>query len=372
MKKILLITDQEEYSDNGTISTLFDNYLKEYFDVHIVFLTKYKDSFQVKNDDHFIVPIEYENEVIDYLDEKGIDISAYSLVMVRNKKDILKHVLKAKDKYGYKTAYRTSYPKAYHQLELLDKDTISGWIKSKIYQSKIAERDRLANQCDLFLPTSVEVREVFYPNIKIESFPVFPGLNPDKLNDHIACQDEIKKFIYIGRMDQVREFNVVLDAFSKLKSNNWELTISIRDKSYVIKLLKSYPNIINKITLTSAHDLEELRNQVNKHDVGLALNPNIPLFNTSVADKVMDYYSCSVPTLMTSNEKNHSIFADNEALFCDFERSSIVKKLDEVIKMTPEELSEIGNNGQKQLLNRRRNYKLLAKELSDKLNEIIS
>ncbi len=370
MEKILLITDQEEYSENGTVSTLFDNYLKEYFAVHIVFLTKYKDSFQVKND-HFIVPIEYEGDIIEYLEDKEIDISIYSVVMVRNKKNILKNVLKNKSKYDYKTAYRVSYPKRYHQLELLDKNTLSGWIKTKIYKSKIVERDKLANQCDLFLPTSVEVQKVFYPDIKTESFPIFPGLNPDKLNKHIICNDQVKKFIYIGRMDETREFNVVLDSFSKLKTNNWELTISIRSKEYVIKLLKSYPNIINKITLTSAHDLEELRDQINKHDVGLALNPDIALFNTSVADKVMDYYTCSVPTLMTSNEKNHSIFSDDEAIFCDFNRNSITSKLTEVINMSSEKLSEIGNKGQQQLLNRRRNYKLLAQELADKLHEII-
>ena len=58
MNKLLYISDQEEYSENGTISTLFDNYLREYWEVDIVHFTPYKHSLQKKLN-HIIKKLEY-------------------------------------------------------------------------------------------------------------------------------------------------------------------------------------------------------------------------------------------------------------------------------------------------------------------------
>jgi glycosyltransferase involved in cell wall biosynthesis len=371
MKNLLLITDQQEYSEHGTVTAFFDGFLRKHFNIQIVFLTKYKDSFQIKGD-HFIVPIEYENKIIEYLSDKNIKIDTYDMIIVRNKKDILKNVLDNKVQYDYKVGYRTSYPKRFHQLELLDTSSLSGWFRSVLQKSNIRQRDTLANRCDLFLPTSFEVRNVFYENIHTECFPLFPGLDPDNLNEHKNNESDVKKFIYVGRLDKLREFNIVLDAFSKLRDENWELTLSLKDKEYIVNLLKKYPNIVNKITLTSAHSLQELRDQVNEHDVGLDLLPNVALFNTSISDKVMDYYTCSVPTLMSSNGKNRSIFDETEALFSDFDKKSITYEIQKILKMSNDELSKIGNAGQKKLLGRKRNYQLMAEQLKEKLDEILN
>jgi HD superfamily phosphohydrolase YqeK len=93
MKKILYITDQEEYSQNGTLTALFDNYLREYFNIDFVFITKYKFSFQIK-DNHFIVPAINEENVVEYLESKDIDISSYNFIFVRNKKKIFRKCIK--------------------------------------------------------------------------------------------------------------------------------------------------------------------------------------------------------------------------------------------------------------------------------------
>jgi len=369
-KKILFITDQQEYSENGTISTLFDLYLQEYFEVHIVYITKYKHSFQEKGR-HYIVPIDKKDNVIEYLEAKDIDISTFSFVFVRNKKEVLKNVLDNKNRFSYKVAYRVSYPKRHHKLHQLNSSSPIGFAKSIIYKNRIKKRDRLANQCDLFLPPSIEVQDKFYPNIHIESFPVFIGLAPDILNDHKITDDKIKKFIYAGSIDEMREFHTILDALDLLKNDNWQLTISTTDKNHINQLIKKYPNLINKVSIVSAMSLKILRDQINEHDVGIALLPRNDFYDTVLADKVIDYYTCAIPTLMTSNDKNHSIFNENEAIFCDFETNKIAQKLDELINISNEDLSVIGNNGQNKLLNLERNYKILAKNLAYKLEEII-
>lgn len=370
LKKILYITDQQEYSENGTISTLFDVYLQEYFEVHIVYLTKYKEDFEQKGK-HYIVPNDERAKIINYLESKKVDIASFSFLFVRNKKDALKNVLSHKKKYGYKVALRISYPKKHHRLELMNKGTPLGLVQSWQYVKKLKERDKLANQCDLFLPPSVEAKERFYSDIKIESFPIFIGLDPDKLTPHEISQDDVKKFIYVGTIDEIREFHIILKALEQVKSDNWQLTISTTKKEYIVQLLNRFPNIRNKINLGSAMSLNELSSKINEHDVGIALLPRNKFYDTVIADKVIDYYSSSIPAIITSNEKNHSIFSSNEAIFCEFETKKIAQKIDEVINIPNEKLAQIGIKGQEKLLSIRRNYKILASSLAQKLDEIL-
>jgi hypothetical protein len=370
LKKILYITDQQEYSENGTISTLFDNYLQEYYEVHIVYLTRYKEDFAHKGT-HYIVPNDNRAKIINYLTAKGIDISEFSFLIVRNKKDALKNVLANRKKYGYKVILRISYPKKHHKLELMNKGTPFGLVQSWQYMKKIKERDKLANQCDLFLPPSVEAKQVFFPDIYTESFPVFIGLDPDELISHEISQEGIKKFIYTGTIDTIREFHVILEAFCRVQNDNWELTISTTNKEHIRTLLKKYPMIINKISLVSAMSLEELASQIQAHDVGIALLPRNKFYDTVIADKVINYYTSSIPAIVTSNEKNHSIFEEGEAIFCKFDTQSITNKIDEMIETSNEELAQIGKKGQEKLLSIQRNYKTLAKNLAKKLDELL-
>ena len=59
------------------------------------------------------------------------------------------------------------------------------------YKNKIRDRDILVNQCDLFLPSSVEAKDTFYSTITTESFPIFTGLDPDLLNDHVVSSNKL-------------------------------------------------------------------------------------------------------------------------------------------------------------------------------------
>lgn len=370
MNKLLYITDQEEYSENGTISTLFDIYLKEYWDIDIVYITKYKNSFAQKNN-HLIVPWDKQKHIIEYLERKGIKISMYDFIFVRNKRTVLQNVIYNQERFFYKIGFRASYPKKNHKLEFINTFFPYSLVKKLEYKLKIYNRDRLINKCDLFFPPSYEAKHKFYKNIDIETFPIFTGLDPDKLNKHIVSTSDITKFIYVGSIDPIRQFNIILDAFVQIKDLDWHLTISTTNKSYINSLLKEYPELQEKISLNSAMSLEELREQINENDIGIALLPRNSFYDTVIADKVIDYYSCSLPAILTSNPKNHSIFNSNEAFFCNFDVKYIHLKLEELINSPSERDAMVGNKGQEKLLSIKRNYKILAKELSKKMNSII-
>lgn len=370
MRKLLYITDQEEYSDNGTISSLFDKYLKEYWEVDIVFITKYKHSFQRKGN-HLIVPAKERANIMEYLSKRS-DLSQYDFVMVRNKKRVLKNVLKHKEKYDYKVGYRISYPKKHHKLELA-----TGYSPVSIYQKfqykrKISQRDELVNKCDLFMPSSVQAHEEFYPNINIESFPIWVCMDPDNVKKHKFADNKVKNFVHVGAIDKLRNFDVVLDAFELIKNEEWHLNLITKRKEYVNNLLRMYPMIRGKITVTEkVYTLDELRDEVDKSDIGLSVLPSLRFYDTVIADKVMNYCDCAIPTLMSSNAKNHSVFEENEAFFTDFDSTKISEVLRSLIAMSSKELAEVGGNAQSKLLKLNRNYKILAKDLAEEMNRII-
>lgn len=371
MNKMLFITDQEQYSSNGTITTLFDKYLKEYWEVDIVYITSYKHTYQ-RIGNQLIVPKKYQNEIIEYL-STGNDLRQYDFIIVRNKKEVLENVLKHKEEYNYKVGYRVSYPKQHHALELNQTFTPKGIFNWFMYTMKIKKRDALANNCDLFLPPSDEAHQAFFPKIDVKSFPMFIGVDPEKLRQSESTEGDTIRFINVGTMDPLREFDVVLDAFEKIEASNWHLEIVVSHKAYIRALLSLYPKLSDKITLHEGIDtIEKLRDIISKNDVGIALLPSNVFHNTVIANKVIHYASCGLPSLMVDTEKNHSVFAEDEGYFSNFDVDSVADTLTKALNTSKEELLQTGRRSQEKLLKLDRNYKVMAKDLANIMDEMVN
>lgn len=368
-KKLLYITDQQEYTDHGTIGPLFNGYLKEYYDVNIVYFTKFKNSFQTKDTD-YIVPQQYRKEIVCYMDSKGIDFTEYDYVFVRNKPDILKNILQNRQKYGYKVGYRLSFPKkeeVYEAHKAKNSATIIDSVKN--YFTKQSKKNLLA-QCDIFMPTSKDMEDTFYADTGVRSFPLPAGLDPARITPHRQSDGDERHFIYVGTLDALREFEEVLLAFTKLKSSNWHLNISTLDSEFARGVMQKYPTIKDKVSIVKADSLNELMIQIDACDIGIAMLPDIPIYSTSIPAKTMDYYTCAIPTLLTDNAKNRTLFSDKDALFCHFDSNDIVVKLEKTIDMSQEDIAKMGHAGQEKLLAHKRNYKIMAKELYEELESL--
>lgn len=368
-KKLLYITDQQEYTDHGTIGPLFNGYLKEYYDVNIVYFTKFKNSFQTKGTD-YVVPQQYKKEISSYMNSKGVDLSSYDYVFVRNKPDILKNILEAREEYGYKVGYRLSFPKkeeVYEAHKAKKNNTILDTVKN--YFTKQSKKN-LLSQCDLFMPTSKDMEDTFYADSGVRSFPLPAGLNPARITPHRQSDGEERHFIYVGTLDTLRQFEKVLVAFTKVNSHNWHLNISTLDSEFARNVMKKYPTIIDKVSILKADSFDELMKQIDDCDVGIALFPDIPIYSTAIPAKTMDYYTCAIPTLLTDNPKNRTLFTDTDALYCNFESNKIVTKLEKIIDMSEDEIAKMGHAGQEKLLAHKRNYEIMAKELHEELESL--
>lgn len=365
-KKLLYITDQQEYTDHGTIGPLFNGYLKEYFDVYIVYFTKYKNSFQAKGTD-YVVPQQYKKEICQYLDVKGVKLSSFDFIFVRNMLDILSDVLENRQKYGYKVGFRVSFPKteeAYETSKVNNSSTILGRLNT-YYQRY--NKTKLLAECDIFMPTSKDMEETFYAHSGVKSFPLPSGLDPARITPHRKSDGDEKHFIYVGTLDSLRQFEQVLIAFTKVNSDNWHLNISTKNHQFAKTIMGRYASIKDQVSIIKADNLNELMAQIDDCDVGIALLPDIPIYSTAIPAKVMDYYTCAIPTLLTDNLKNRTLFTDEDAKFCKFEVDSIIKKLEEIIDMSEDEIAKMGHKGQDKLLSHKRNYKIMAKELYKEL-----
>ncbi len=368
-KKLLYITDQQEYSEHGTIGPLFHGYLKEYLDVNIVYLTKFKNSFQKKGTD-YVVPKQYTKEICRYLDVKDVDLSSFDFIFVRNMLDVLSDVLKNRKQYGYKVGFRVSFPKTEVVYEAHKAQKTSSFFGVIAKYAQEYNKKRLISQCDLFMPTSKEMQNEFYTGIDVKSFVLPAGLDPKRITPHRASKGDERHFIYVGTLDSLREFEKVLLAFSKLNSQKWHLNISTLNTEFAKEVMKNYPQIINKVSVLHAENLDELMKQVDDCDVGIALLPDIPIYSTSIPAKVMDYYTCALPAMLTDNTKNRVLFDDEDALFCKFSIDAIANKLEEIIAMSQDAIAKMGHAGQAKLLKHKRNYEIMAKELYEQLESL--
>ena len=134
-----------------------------------------------------------------------------------------------------------------------------------------------------------------------------------------------------------------------------------------VELVK-FDNIKDNIEIYNASNRNDLLDLIAKADIGLAVLPNIALFNSSTPMKVLDYYSSAIPCIMSKNENNSSIFEDNiSAWFTDFDKESIKNRLEYIISLSKDEITQVGINGQNRLL-AVRNYERIAADLAHQLN----
>jgi len=368
MEKFLYITDQNENKENSFIGPLFEKYLGKHYDVDIVYFSKTSDEFKIKNGNQFIIPLKFKHNILNALDRNKISMGDYKYVFVRNHTAILKEVLSVKKDYNFTLGYRLSFPKRIAKLqkdEANNKKSFFDVISNKV---KTFSEANLINQCDIFLPTSRQMRDDYLKNVKTRTFVIPGAIDPELLHPNVQHDGIEKRFFYAGTLDKLREFETILEAFSLVDPSKFKLMLSTKDPEYLNTMIDSYPHLQESIEIYDAKSKEELLNLISKADVGLASLPDIVLFNSSTPMKVLDYYTSTVPCLMTKNENNESIFEDDKsAWMCEFDTDSIKDKIEKIISLSKEEVAQVGINGQSRLLDIR-NYKRIADDLAHQLD----
>jgi len=370
MQKLLYITDQDEYVDHSFIAPLFEVYLKKYMHVDILYFTEFKSDFACKDRNHFVVPSRYKNVLLEELKCNGIDIGSYDFVMVRNNITLMHHILKHKEEYHYKALFRFSFPKRKVQIKCEEAEGKNQFLKRCMHYIKTKNETKIINRCDAFLPTSERMHQTYRPDVTIPTIICSPAINPAALHAHQQHEGDEIRFVYVGTLDKVREFDTVLDAFTSLENTQWKLYISTRDVEFAYSLIERYPTIRENIKVYNAKTKDALLELIAKSDIGIALLPDLPIYNTSTPVKVFDYYASGVPCLMTLSDHTSTIFTDcSDAWFCGFNVEDIRAKLLYLLTLSKAEIAALGEKGQKRLLDVK-NYEIIAKKIADQLKAL--
>ncbi len=370
MQKLLYITDQDEYVDHSFIAPLFETYLKKYMIVDILYFTEFKSDFTCKDAHHFVMPSRYKNTLLKELTHNHIDIHRYDFVMVRNNIALMEQILKKRKKYGYKALYRFSFPKRKVQIKCQEAEGKNQFLKRCVHYIQTKKETKLINRCDAFLPTSERMHQAYRPEVTIPTIICAPAINPAALHAHQQHTGEEIRFVYVGTLDKVREFETILEAFASLKNNAWKLYISTRDVAFAYKLLEKYPSIKKQVKIYNSKTKDALLKLISKSDIGIALLPPLPIYTTSTPVKVFDYYASGVPCLMTQSDHTSTIFTDClDAWFCAFTPKDIKEKLHYLLTLNKKEIAAIGDKGQKRLLDVK-NYETIAKNIADQLTAL--
>ncbi|MDQ7083816.1 MAG: glycosyltransferase [Sulfurovum sp.] len=371
MKKLLYITDQDEYMDHSFIAPLFEIYLKKYLEIDIVYFTEFKSDFERKDAHRFTMPSRYKNVLIQSLLRNNIAIDSYDFIMVRNDIEVMKNVLKYRKTYGYKALYRFSYPKSSRKLlcdQAKNKNTFFAPLQ---HYFKMKGATSIINLCDAFLPTSLSMQKAFRPEVTIGTIVCPPAINPQVLYPNKQHEGEEKCFFYAGTVDKTRAFETVLDAFVAVNSQQWSLAISTPDTHYVHRMLEDYPQIKPQIKVYNAKTKEALLLGIALADIGVALLPDISIYNSSTPVKIFDYYASAVPCLMTHSGDTTTLFKDADtAWFSPFESEEIAKKIQSLLSLSKAEVIEVGSKGQAHLLTVQ-NYETIAKNIASKLQGLL-
>lgn len=372
VQKLLYITDQIEYSENSFIRSLFRVHLNKYFQVNTLFFSKFKNGIEKKDDGQILVSEKLRPNLFEKLAQKGVDIGSYDYLIVRNDIDILKKVIKLKDKYSFKVGFRLSFPKRaakYETKEANNKSSLLSLINHKITSYN---ETGLINKCDIFLPTSTQMKNDYFQDVKTDIFEIPSAVDPANIKQKTLNLDEKIRFFYIGTFDKLREFSTVLKAFEKLEYENYILTIATKEKAYLEHLLEKFPSLKEKIQICVIKTNQEYQDLVMSSDVGISLLPNVKLFNSSIPIKVFEFYSWGTPCIISDISINSAVFDDNiNAWLSKFDQESIANKLSYITTLSKEEIHQVAIKGQEKLL-KVRNYEIIASNLAQELKSLPS
>lgn len=363
MKKLIYYSDHHEDSNHTSVESMFGKYLRKYYNIQTIYYgdKDYKiDEFKicVKDKYNFMKNSEIFKE--------------FDFFIIRNDFRLLKNIIKYKkqSKKNFKIGFQPTFLHSYRrvvQSRIENKALIRKYIQ---YLFATKKENSLLKECDFLLPIS-KMMDIFLNKYQILSTPLYSCFDFDNEPKKIVKNDdEIVRFIYIGTIDRLREFDKIFTSFDRVKSKNWSFDIYTKNFDYAQNLTSSMKNNKNHIQIHKPIKREKLYNLISNFDIGISLIPIVDLYNVSSPIKLVEYFACQVSTLTTAIPEAVELFCDkNCAFFTQFDTLSITEKLEEIINTKKDKIHKMGNIGY-EIIKKNRNYELLATHLHTFLEDL--
>ena len=108
---------------------------------------------------------------------------------------------------------------------------------------------------------------------------------------------------------------------------------------------------------------------MSKYDIGIGLIPENDLYRVSSPTKTFEYYSVGLPVIIDYLPEYVSLFKEENAFFCHFEKMDIQRVVRDALNTSKEVIFEMGLKGKK-IVKEQRDYSVLSRKLYNFLMHI--
>ena len=180
----------------------------------------------------------------------------------------------------------------------------------------------------------------FTPNTPVAIIPNGIYL-PDSIEKH--KKTEIKSLLFIGRIHPKKGLNNLINAWAKIKPDNWRLVIAGPDE---INYLAELKNLANNLQVNDTIKFTTPKFGKDKEEIFQSSHAFIlPSFSEGLPMTILEAWSYKLPVLMTPECNLPDGFETNSAINIKPEVESICNGLNKLFSMSEDERIAMGNNG---------------------------
>ncbi len=239
------------------------------------------------------------------------------------------------------------------------------------------------HKADLVLPISRWLKEDLVGKgiDRSKIIPLPEGVDPDRflntdgkeIRERYGLEDS-RVVVYVGTMDKMRHPDVLIHAFSKVRTDKENVKLLMvgdgTDKSNLEKLADDL-GIKDDVLFTGHVPFKEVPNFIAAADVGVSAIPPLDFYKLSSPIKMLEYMAVAKPVVANEEilDQKEVIEESGGGLLVRFESESfadgIIKILDD-----PDKAKEMGRRGLKWVA-KNRPYEVIARELEKRCFKIL-
>ncbi len=364
--RILCITDQFEGSEHSSIEGVFGSHLLGMCEVRIVYFSR--EGAARRDANKLTLPYTFKRGNICAEIARFFPLDEFDVVVVRNFFPVLRDVLAARERYGFRVGFWNSFPHTYRRLFQAQNERHSLVRKSLEYRVRSFFETRLVQRCDFLVAMSQEFKDSFFANVQIPFFPLPMGVDFKGLPAAAPGQAGPLKMIYTGTVDALRRTSEVATAIAGV-AGDFVLDIFTASDNEVTRRIAQLGD--RRITIKPSLPRQELFQRMTGYDLGIGLIPENRLYNVSSPTKTLEYYGIGMPAMVNYLPEYTNLFDQDTAFFCEFTEEAIARTIGEVLQVGREKLRRMGALGRERIV-AQRDYRVLAQQLHGFMETAVS
>ena len=241
----------------------------------------------------------------------------------------------------------------------------------------------ILRKADLVLPTTKWMLEDFakkgIEKSKMMPYPNgidtnrFSNRNGEEIRGRYGLEDS-KVVIYIGTLDKLRQLNVLINAFSKVREKKENVKLLMvgdgTDKSNLEKLASEL-GIKDDVIFTGQVYFNEVPNFIAAVDIGVATMSPLDFNKLSSPIKMFEYMASGKPVVANGEipEQKEVIEESGGGILVKFKEESFARGILELLDDS-ERAKEVGKKGHEWVV-KNRSYEILAHRLEERYFELL-